>query len=171
MNGDFWEEDEPMFLDQAPPAEDMGPVDEKAAGGKKPPRKLNTPAKRAQAIAANVVFANPIAQAQAMHAASVQHQGAVMQDSLDRTMAAIDKENYSRVDQVREERQRQHELQLESMRQQGALDRLNAMHQARSGSAGGPEGPGGGLRWWNPKTRQWEYGTRFRIDGNGPSMT
>jgi len=82
----------------------------------------------------------------------------------DKTEHYIAKENESRVRQINDEEERQHELDLEAMKQKGLIDRLGAM-QPQGPS---PQNEGGPLRVWDGKT--WKYGSRVTIGGGGTQV-
>ena len=66
-------------------------------------------------------------------------------------------ENKSRVAQMREGRQMQHAKDIESMRQEGLLQRLQAMNMSAY------EPRGGGIGVWNPVTQQFDYTDRVQF--------
>ncbi len=75
-------------------------------------------------------------------------------------------ENRSRVEQAREERQQQHEIEMEQLRHTQLLERLQAEQQAannmaynqRQASGQQAESSGGGYsRTFNPQKGGWEY--------------
>lgn len=159
------DDNQPEFKDEVPPANEMGPIDAGKPGGKK-----NSPGKRAKATAAAVVYGDPIAAAMARHEALVQEGEDTLNDMSRRTEDAIAKENDSRVQQVREQDEREHEKEMERIRQQGALERLNAIHAQRQAPQSQPS-EGSGLRHWNPQTMQWEYGNTMTIGPRGTFMS
>lgn len=157
------DDENPMFGDEVPPADEMGPIDEGKPGGRR-----NTPGRRAKARAAAVVYGDPFEAVKAQHEASVQQQQDSLADMSRRTEDAIAKENDSRVQQAKEQADREHEMQMEAMRHNNIIERLNTMksiipQQQHDQSA--PDTPS--LRWWNPDTKQFEYGTKFYSGPNG----
>ena len=160
------DDENPMFGDEVPPAEEMGPVQDGKPGGKR-----TTPGRRAKARAAAVVYGDPIAAAKARHEALVQEGEATLADMSRRTEEAIARENESRVRQAKDQADREHEMQMERMRQQGALERLNAIHSQQQKAPPASPGQDNSLRRWNPQTKQWEYGSRLTIGKGGTSFT
>lgn len=78
----------------------------------------------------------------------------------DNVEGAIRDENDSRVSQARENRRMQHAKELEAMRQEGLLKRLQAM----SDSPYGQPGPAGGpIGVWNPVTMKFDYTDRVQF--------
>jgi hypothetical protein len=87
---------------------------------------------------------------------------AANQYALDKTERYISEENKSRVDQARDEAERQHEREMEMLKQKGLIDRLGSMQ-----SQGSPSSRGGSLRVFDGKTTR--YGSRVKI-GRGTEV-
>lgn len=157
------DDENPMFGDEVPPADEMGPIDEGKPGGRK-----NTPGRRAKARAAAVVYGDPFAAVKARHEALVQEGEDKLNEMSRRTEDAIAKENESRVRQAREQQEREHEMQMEQMRHSNIIERLNTMKSITPQQQPDQSAPGApSLRWWNPDTKQFEYGTKFYSGPNG----
>jgi len=84
--------------------------------------------------------------------------------ALDKTEHYIAEENKSRVDQLKDEAERQHELEMETLKQKGLIDRLGAMQ----GGDQYPQNSGGPLRVWDGKTTR--YGSRVTIGRDGTQV-
>jgi len=120
------------------------------------PQPANNPQGRAMQQAQAVVYGNPFTQDPYGNLASQRR-------SLDRTEAYIAKENDSRVRQARDEAERQHERELEMIKQKGLIDRLGSMQ-----SQGSPPSSGGPLRVFDGKTTR--YGRRVKIGRGGTEV-
>jgi hypothetical protein len=70
-------------------------------------------------------------------------------------------ENDSRVAQSRENRRMGFARDMEAMRQEGLLKRLQAMNDSQYDRPDAPSQQGGGIGVFNPNTRQFEYGSRL----------
>lgn len=155
------DEDVPFGGDHDPA--DMGPP----AHGKQKGR--STPAKRAKARAANVVYGlgDRIDNVAAQHNELVAQQQESLSDMSRRTEDAISKENDSRLKQIRDQEERDHELKMEAMRQEGLIARLNASHPQNQQHQQETD-PSGGIRVFDPNSKQFNYGHNLTIDQNGP---
>jgi hypothetical protein len=82
-------------------------------------------------------------------------QGRALQGAIDATSGAIQDENDSRVAQEREARRMQHEKDLESMRQQALIQRLQMEHD-QTMKAMAMQSGGATTRRFNPNTLSWD---------------
>ena len=122
-----------------------------------PPHPANNQHGRAMNQAHAVVFAPPGIPDPFGNFASRQYAN-------DKTEHYIAEENKSRVDQLKDEAERQHELEMETLKQKGLIDRLGAMQggDPYSQNSGGP------LRVWDGKTTR--YGNRVTIGRDGTQV-
>jgi hypothetical protein len=81
----------------------------------------------------------------------------------DNVEEAMRDENDSRVSQMREAKRMQHAKELEAMRQEGLLKRLQAMNDSQYGRPDAPSQQGGGIGVWNPITQQFDYTDRVKF--------
>jgi hypothetical protein len=75
---------------------------------------------------------------------------------------AIRDENDSRVAQARENKRMGFARDMEAMRQEGLLKRLQAMNDSQYGRPDAPQ-QGGGIGVWNPITQQFDYTDRVKF--------
>lgn len=139
-----------------PPAQQPPPPQQPPP--QQPPHPANNQQGRAMNQAHAVVFNPPGVPDPYGNIASNQY-------ALDKTERYIAAENKSRVDQAKDEAEREHEREMEMLKQRGLIDRLGSMQS--QGQAPQKTGP---MRMWDSKNKTWKYGSRVQIGGGGAQI-
>lgn len=140
-----------------PPAQQPPPPPQQPPP-QQPPHPANNQQGRAMNQAHAVVFNPPGVPDPYGNIASNQY-------ALDKTERYIAAENRSRVDQAKDEAERQHEREMEMLKQRGLIDRLGSMQS--QGQVPQKTGP---MRMWDSKNKTWKYGSQVQIGGGGAQI-
>jgi hypothetical protein len=151
--------DVPKEIALVAPEPPAAPADPPPAAPPPPPAGNNQQA-RAMNQAHSVVYGAPVIDP--THMSNLMES----QRSLSKTESYIAKENESRVEQLKEEAERQHEKEMLAMKQQGR-DRESSLIDR----LGKESSRGGSLRVWDPASKSWKYGNKLQVGRGGARLT